>query len=89
MNSMHQVATGAWIALAWLAGPALVLAFGVGLLFSLMQAVTQIQESSLSFAPKLGVLIVLFVVGGGAMFHGVTHYATTLYQSLPQLIAYG
>jgi len=86
---MHQVAMGAWVALAWLAGPALVLAFAVGLLISLMQAVTQIQESSLSFAPKVGVLIVLFAVGGGAMFHGVTHYAITLYRSLPQLVAYG
>lgn len=89
MNSMHQVAIGAWLALAWLAGPSLILAFGVGLTISLLQAVTQIQESSLSFAPKVGVLIVLFAVGGTAMFHGVTHYATTLYQSLPQLIAHG
>lgn len=86
---MHQVADGAWIALAWLAGPALVLAFAIGLTISLFQAVTSIQDSSLSFAPKVGVLIILFAVGGTAMFHGVTHYATTLYQSIPQLIAYG
>lgn len=89
MNSMHQVADGAWIALAWFAGPALVLTFAVGLLISLMQAVTQIQDSSLSFAPKLGVLVILFALGGEALFHGVTHYATSLYQSLPQLIAHG
>lgn len=89
MNSMHQVAMGAWLALAWLAGPALLLAFALGLLISLMQAVTQVQESSLSFAPKLAALIVLFALGGGTMFHGLAHYAATLYRSLPQLIAYG
>lgn len=86
---MQQVATGAWLALAWLAGPALLLAFALGLAVSLLQAVTQVQESSLSFAPKLAALIVLFALGGSAMFHGLTHYAATLYRSLPHLIAHG
>lgn len=89
MSSMQQVATGAWIALGWLAGPALAVAFILGLLISLAQAVTQVQESSLSFAPKLAALVVLFALAGSTLFHGLTDYATTLYRSLPQLIAHG
>lgn len=89
MTSMQQVALGAWVALAWIAGPALLVAFAVGLGVSLLQAVTQVQESSLSFAPKLAALLVLFALGGSALFHGLTDYAATLYRSLPQLIAHG
>lgn len=78
-----------WIALAWLMGPAILLGFAVGLAISLLQAVTQVQDSSLSFAPKLAALLVLFAIGGAAMFHGVTQYAQVLFQSIPQLVLHG
>lgn len=89
MNSMTQVANGAWIALAWLAGPPLAVAFGIGVVVAITQAVTQIQESSLSFAPKLIGLIALLALLGASMFEGVTRYATALYTALPVLIAHG
>lgn len=89
MNTMTQVANGAWSALAWLAGPPLAVAFGVGLIFAITQAVTSIQESSLSFAPKLVALIGLLAVFGGSLFEGITRYAATLYTSIPVLIAHG
>lgn len=78
-----------WIALLWLMGPAILLGFAVGLTVSLLQAVTQVQDSSLSFAPKLACLVVLFALGGAAMFHGVTHYAAVLFQSIPDLVHHG
>lgn len=89
MDTFSEVGVGAWIALAWLAGPALLLTFAVGLTIGVLQAITQVQESSISFAPKFAALIVLFAVGGTAMFHGLTHYAAELYSSLPRLIARG
>lgn len=89
MNSLHQVALQGWIALAWLMGPAILLGFAIGLGVSLLQAVTQVQDSSLGFAPKLMGLVLLFAIGGAAMFHGVTHYATVLYQSIPVLVQHG
>lgn len=89
MQTFSQVGVGAWIALAWLAGPALLLTFTVGLTIGVLQAVTQVQESSLSFAPKFAALILLFAIGGVTMFHGLTHYASVLYASLPRLIAHG
>lgn len=89
MNNLHQVSVGAWTALLWLAGPALALTFLLGLLISMVQAVTQIQESSLSFAPKFAALLALIALAGGAMFHGLTDYASQLYHSLPMLINHG
>lgn len=89
MNSWTQVADGAWVALGWLAGPPLAVAFGIGLVFAITQAVTSIQESSLSFAPKLIGLIALLALAGSSIFEAITRYATTLYSSIPVLIAHG
>ncbi|HYW93824.1 MAG TPA: flagellar biosynthetic protein FliQ [Gammaproteobacteria bacterium] len=86
MTDMSQVSNAAWIALAWLAGPALVLSLTVGLAVSLFQAMTQLQESTLSFAPKFIALSVLIALAGTAMFHGVTQFATALFHSVPELI---
>ncbi len=86
MTDMSQVSGAAWIALAWLAGPALLLSLAVGLAVSLFQAVTQLQESTLSFAPKFIALSALIALAGGAMFHGVTYFATELFRSFPELI---
>lgn len=89
MNTWTQVSDGAWMTLGWLAGPPLAVAFGIGVIFAITQAVTSIQESSLSFAPKLIGLIGLFALVGAPLFDAVTHYASTLYSSIPVLIAHG
>jgi flagellar biosynthetic protein FliQ len=58
----------------------------VGLLVSVLQVVTQIQESSLAFVPKLiaatGVLLVL----GGWMLMTLTHYAIDLINNIPNIV---
>lgn len=60
MNLAHQ---GMKLAL-FLAGPMLVTALSIGLLVSLFQAATQINEMTLSFIPKiLGVCVVLIFAG--------------------------
>lgn len=60
MNLAHQ---GMKVAL-FLAGPLLLTALSIGLLVSLFQAATQINEMTLSFIPKiLGVCAVLIFVG--------------------------
>lgn len=46
------------------AGPVLLVALAVGLIISILQATTQIQEQTLSFVPKLfGILLTLVVLG--------------------------
>jgi flagellar biosynthesis protein FliQ len=61
-------------------------ALAVGLLVSLFQAATQINESTLSFIPKLLVTVGVLVVGGSYILGALTDYTVRLFQSIPSLI---
>jgi flagellar biosynthetic protein FliQ len=69
-----------------LAGPLLGVALVVGLLVSLVQAVTSIQEQTLSFVPKLFAVGVLFLVLLSWMLQSLMRYTTELFRSLPGLV---
>ena len=69
-----------------LAGPLLLVALVIGLLVSIFQAATQINEATLSFIPKLLMVFVVAVVAGPWMLNVITDYTIRLYQSIPQLI---
>ena len=58
----------------------------MGLVVSLFQAVTQIQEQSLSFIPKIVALALLIVILGPWMLGQLVTYAQNLYLSIPTLI---
>lgn len=58
---MYQATRGLWLVLQ-LSLPAIVVAAGVGLLVSLFQALTQIQEQTLPFAFKLFSIIVILLM---------------------------
>ena len=57
-----------------------------GLAISLFQAVTQINEMTLSFIPKLLVLTVVLVVSGTWMLDVLVRYTQRLFASIPGLI---
>ena len=61
-------------------------ALAVGLLVSLFQAATQINEMTLSFIPKLLVTVGVLVVGGSYMLGALSDYTVRLFQSIPGLI---
>ena len=66
--------------------PLLLAGLGIGLVVSVFQAVTQIQEQTLVFIPKiLGTALVL-VVGGPWMLNQLLSYATELWSGIPTLI---
>lgn len=46
------------------AGPAVVAAMAIGIVIALMQALTQIQESTLTFVPKIVVILVVMATTG-------------------------
>lgn len=53
-----------FLVLIRLSGPVLIVALVIGLLISILQATTQIQEQTLSFVPKLfGILLTLVLLG--------------------------
>jgi flagellar biosynthesis protein FliQ len=66
--------------------PMLLASLVVGLAVSIFQAVTQIQEQTLSFIPKVVALAVLVVVAGPWMLGQIVSYTENLYQSIPNLI---
>jgi flagellar biosynthetic protein FliQ len=57
-----------------------------GLLVSLFQAATQINEMTLSFIPKLLVLVLVLVVAGPWMINLMVDYMRRLFTSIPGLI---
>jgi flagellar biosynthesis protein FliQ len=68
------------------AGPILLVGLVIGLAVSLFQAVTQIQEQSLSFIPKIVGLAALIVILGPWMMDKLINYVTNLYMAIPSLV---
>ncbi len=69
-----------------LAAPLLLSALAVGLLVSMFQAATQINEVTLSFIPKLMILVVALMVAGSWMLRLIINYTRQLFESIPGLI---
>ena len=69
-----------------LALPTLMVSLGVGLLVSVIQAVTQIQEMTLSFIPKILAVALVLIVAGPWMLNQMVGYTTDLYHSIPGLV---
>lgn len=72
-----------WTA-ALIAAPVLLVTLLVGLLVSIFQAVTQIQEMSLTFIPKLLATAVVLVSIGPWMLKRLVDYAAALIQGIPR-----
>lgn len=66
--------------------PLMMVALVVGLAISIFQAITQIQEMTLSYIPKILATIAVMVVAGPWMLGQVTTYTTELYRSIPGLV---
>jgi flagellar biosynthetic protein FliQ len=69
------------------AGPMLVVALGVGLIVSVIQAVTQIQEQTLSFVPKLIAVGATFLIALPWILQILIKYTTQLFRSLPAMVS--
>lgn len=69
-----------------LSAPMLLGALVVGILISLFQAVTQINEQTLSFVPKILVIIVAMVILSPWMMETITSYTHELYTSIPSVV---
>lgn len=69
-----------------LAAPMLLGALVVGILVSLFQAVTQINEQTLSFIPKILVIVVTLVILAPWMMETITSFTHDLYTGIPQVV---
>src|SRR3954467_12357166 len=66
--------------------PMLMAGLGVGLVVSVFQAVTQIQEQTLAFIPKVVALVAIMVLFGPWMLGQIETYTTALWASIPQMV---
>ncbi len=69
-----------------LAAPLLLSALAIGLLIGIFQAATQINEMTLSFIPKLAVMIIVLMSAGSWMLQTMTDFTRRLYENIPFLI---
>lgn len=68
-----------------LSAPVLLLGLTVGVIISILQSVTQIQEMTLTFVPKIIVTVVAMVFFGPWMLRLLTGYSIQLFSQLPFL----
>ena len=66
--------------------PILILSLVIGVVVSLFQAVTQIQEQTLTFVPKIMALVLALTVLGPWMLHTIVGFTSELFGSLPTAI---
>jgi flagellar biosynthesis protein FliQ len=65
------------------AGPLLITALVVGTLVSVLQAVTQVQEITLVFVPKILAVFAVIGLAGGWMLQVTVAFATQMFLSIP------
>ncbi len=66
--------------------PIMVLSLVIGVIISLFQAVTSIQEQTLTFVPKILMLSIALIVLGPWMLHTLVGFTSDLFLSLPHVI---
>lgn len=85
LSVVSDLARNAIMIAVVIGAPMLAVALAVGLLISVIQTVTQIQEQTLSFVPKLIAVAATFLVALPWVLQLLMKYTTELYRSLPAL----
>ncbi|WP_293661383.1 flagellar biosynthesis protein FliQ [Rhodoferax sp. OV413] len=85
MNAQAVLTMGqeALLMLLMVSAPVLAAALIVGLLVSLFQAVTQINEATLAFVPKLVAVIAVFAIAGPWMLTMLVEYIRRILEAIP------
>lgn len=69
-----------------LGGPALVISMIVGIAISIFQAVTQINEATMTFIPKVAAILIVLVLAGPWMLNSLLDYTAEVFLSIPNFI---
>jgi len=81
-----DIVTRALVVTAKIAGPFLVVVLGIGVMVGLLQSVTQLQEPTLTFVPKLVGTAAVIAISGNWMLATLVSFAQELYASVPALL---
>lgn len=85
-TSVVEIAIAAMILTAKLTAPFLGVTLAIGFAISLFQSVTQVQEMTLSFVPKLAGIGLVLLVAGHWMLSELVGFTNQLFDSIPQLL---
>lgn len=85
-NTVMEIGRQAIEVTLLLAAPMLLAALVVGLVVSIFQAATQLNEATLQFVPKLVVMFLVLLLVGPWMLQYLMDYIQRLFESIPQLI---
>jgi len=68
-----------------ISAPLLLSALIVGLVIAILQAATSIQEQTLTFVPKVVVILLMLALLGGLMFTSLGNYTAELFRRIPEM----
>lgn len=85
MSEALSILQTAFLVLLKIAGPVLMIALIVGLVVSIIQAATQIQEQTLSFVPKLLAIIAALIITGNFILNSLIEFTQTIFQTIGSL----
>lgn len=85
-ETIYKVSQDAMVIALKLSVPLLIPALVIGLIVAMFQAATQINESTLTFVPKLIITGLVLLLMGPAMLQMFLDYFQTLVRDIPQLI---
>lgn len=84
-QNVLDVLQDAFLVLIRVGGPALITALVIGLVISIIQATTQIQEQTLSFVPKLFAILLTLVLLGNFMLNTLVAFTDRLFSIIAGL----
>lgn len=85
MSQSLAIIQTAFLTLLKVAGPVLLIALIVGLVISIIQAATQIQEQTLSFVPKLLAIVAALVIMGNFIMNSLMEFTEQIFQTIGSL----
>ena len=86
-ETVMSIAYQAMMVTLYLGAPLLLTALLIGLLVSLFQAATQINEMTLSFIPKILGVIAVLIIAGPWLLSLIIDFTRTLFQNIPFLVS--
>jgi flagellar biosynthetic protein FliQ len=81
-----QIGQNAITTMIYLAGPVLLAAMAVGIVISILQAITQINEQTLTFIPKMIAVILTLVIMAPWMLRVLQDYAISIFGGAGEMI---
>ena len=74
-----------WQALL-IASPIIIVALVSGLVISIIQVITQIQDSTLSFVPKILAVVLMLMLCSNWMLHALIEFSQNIFLNIPKVI---